>query len=101
MFSKVFIIIDALDEASSSCRTKFLGEIFSLIAKCRVNIFATSRFIPEVIERFRGSITFEIHAHDEDVRQYLSSRISQSGQKLLQAYRKEIENEIIKAADGM
>ena len=101
MYSRVFIIIDALDEAPSGYRTKFLGEIFNLETKSRANIFATSRFIPEVIARFSGRITFEIRAHDEDVRRYLDSRISQSEQKLLHTYREEIKTEITKAVDGM
>ncbi|KAF4633060.1 hypothetical protein G7Y89_g5056 [Cudoniella acicularis] len=103
IFSRVAIIVDALDECqvSDNCRTAILTEIFSLQVKTGANLFATSRFIPEVIERFRGSKIFEIRAHDEDVRQYLDGRISQSGQKLLQTYREEIMTEIIKVVDGM
>ena len=101
MYSRVFIIIDALDEAPSSYRTKFLGEIFNLETKSRANIFATSRFIPEIIARFSGRITFEIRAHDEDVRRYLDGRISQSEQNLLHTYREDIKTEITKAVDGM
>jgi hypothetical protein len=103
MFSRVIIIVDALDECQvfNGCRTTFLTEIFSLQTKTRANLFTTSRYIPEITESFRDSIIFEIHAHDEDVQQYLDSRISQSGQKLLQTYRKEIKTEIIKAVDGM
>jgi hypothetical protein len=102
-YSRVIIIVDALDECqvSDSCRMTFLTEIFSLQTKTRANLFATSRSIPEITERFRDSITFEIRAHDEDVRQYLDGRISQSGQKLLQTCREEIRTEITKAVDGM
>jgi hypothetical protein len=73
MFSKVFIIIDALDECrmTDGCRTRLLTEIFLAQAKSRANIFATSRFLPEVMERFEGSISLEIRATEEDVRQYL------------------------------
>jgi hypothetical protein len=103
MFSRVIIIVDALDECQvfNGCRTTFLTEIFSLQTKTRANLFTTSRYIPEITESFKDSIIFEIRAHDEDVQQYLDGRISQSGQKLLQTYRKEIMTEIIKAVDGM
>ena len=103
IYSRVFIIVDALDEcqASDGCRTRFLSEIFSLQSKCRLNIFATSRFMPEVTEKFHGSTTFEIRARDEDVRNYLDSQISHSGLQLLQTYRKEIKIEITKVVDGM
>ncbi|KAH6714552.1 nucleoside phosphorylase [Leptodontidium sp. MPI-SDFR-AT-0119] len=103
IYSRVVIIVDALDECqvSDGCRMTFLTEIFSLQTKTGANLFTTSRPIPEITERFRGSITFEIRAHDEDVRQYLDGRISQPGQKLLQTYREEIKTEITKAVDGM
>jgi hypothetical protein len=102
-YSRVFITIDALDECqvSNSCRKTFLTEIFSLQTKTRANIFATSRFIPDIVEKFRGSTIFEIRAHDEDVRQYLDGRISQSGYKLLETYCEEIKTEITKVVDGM
>ncbi|KAH7305361.1 nucleoside phosphorylase [Rhexocercosporidium sp. MPI-PUGE-AT-0058] len=103
IYSRVVIIVDALDECqvSDGCRMTFLAEIFSLQTKTGANLFATSRPIPEITERFRGSITFEIRAHNEDVQQYLDCRISQSGQKLLQTYREEIKTKITKAVDGM
>ncbi|KAF4943282.1 hypothetical protein FSARC_14963, partial [Fusarium sarcochroum] len=86
LYSRIFIVVDALDE---------------LKAKYKAKLFATSRFIPEIIESFKGSTTFEIRAHDEDVRRYLDGRISQSGQKLLQTHRDVIKTEITKAVDGM
>jgi hypothetical protein len=103
IYSRVFIIVDALDECqvSDNCRQIFLSEIFNLQTKTRANIFATSRSIPEVVEKFNDSIKLEIRAHDEDVLRYLNSRILQSGQKLLESCCKEIETEITKAVDGM
>jgi Cdc6-like AAA superfamily ATPase len=103
MYSRVMIIIDALDECqvSDGCRMTFLTEIFSLQTKTRASLFATSRFIPDITEKFDGSAIFEIRAHNKDVRQYLDSRISQSGQKLLETHREEIKTEITKAVDGM
>ena len=73
MFSKVFIIIDALDECRTTdgCRTRLLTEIFLAQAKSRANVFATSRFLPEITEKFEGSISLEIRASEEDVRRYL------------------------------
>jgi hypothetical protein len=50
LYSRVFIVIDALDEcqASDGCRSRFLEEVFSLQAKFRANVFVTSRFLPEI-----------------------------------------------------
>jgi hypothetical protein len=103
LYSRVIIIVDALDECqiSNGCRATFLTEIFTLQAHTGANLFATSRDIPEIAGKFRGSIICEIRAHDEDVRQYLDSRISQSGQILLQTHREDIITEITKVVGGM
>jgi NACHT domain len=78
IFSKAFIIIDALDECQTTngCRTRLLTEIFLAQAKSKVNIFATSRFIPEVTEKFEGSISLEIRASEQDVRRFLDGHMS-------------------------
>jgi Cdc6-like AAA superfamily ATPase len=101
-YSRAYIFIDALDECEVyGCRTKFLAEIFDLQAKCGVNIFATSRFIPQITERFKCSMTLEIRAYDEDVREYLKDRILQSESAILVPVSEDIQSSIIKAVDGM
>jgi Cdc6-like AAA superfamily ATPase len=77
--SRVFIIIDALDECQDAdrSRSQFLNEIFSLQTKCGANIFATSRFIPEITDRFKQSISVEIRASDEDIQKYLEGHMDE------------------------
>lgn len=77
MYSRVIIVIDALDEcqASDGSRARLLSEVFGLKAKYGANIFATSRFIPDIEERFEGSISLEIRASIEDVRTYLDNHM--------------------------
>ena len=103
MYSKVFIIVDALDECqvTESSRSMLLSEIFNLQQKGKVNIFATSRFVPEVTEIFKEYTRLEIRAHDEDVRNYLEGRISRSNRKFLRTLPGDIKTKIIKAVDGM
>ncbi|EKV18835.1 hypothetical protein PDIG_07080 [Penicillium digitatum PHI26] len=43
LYSKVLIVIDALDECETTCRTRFLGEIGKIHAGPGANVFATSR----------------------------------------------------------
>jgi hypothetical protein len=45
-YSRVFILVDALDECreSENCRIKFLSEIFSLQARYGINIFASDEW---------------------------------------------------------
>ena len=104
-YSRVFIIIDALDECqvSNGCRTTFLSEIFTLQAKNRANILATSRFIPEIAEKFNGSLRIDIRASNQDVQKYLDGHMLQLPGCVLRSsdLQKEIKAAIIKAVDGM
>ena len=105
MYSRVFIIVDALDEyqASDGCRSTFLSEIFDLQVKTGANIFATSRFIPEITEKFKASLSLEIRASNEDVQKYVEGRISKAQSRILQRrdLREKIKKEITNAVDGM
>ncbi|KAH8780369.1 hypothetical protein BGZ57DRAFT_760450, partial [Hyaloscypha finlandica] len=103
MYSRAFIIVDALDECqvSDDSRARFLSELFSLQTQHELNIFATSRPIPQIIGQLNGSVPLEIRAHNEDVRKYLDGRISQSESNLLKTYREKIKTEITKSVGGM
>jgi hypothetical protein len=104
-FQRVFIIIDALDEfqVSDGGRTIFLSGILGLQAKTGANIFATSRFVPEIAKIFQQSILLEIRADNIDVQRYLNSYMSQLPSFVLSDFRlqSEIKNTISKAVDGM
>jgi hypothetical protein len=105
MYSRAFIIVDALDECqvASNCRAKFLTAIFNLQVKCRVNVFVTSRFIPEVEEEFKKSIRLEIHAREEDVQAYLDYHISPRRAFLRKnrELQEEIKAKIVEVVKGM
>ena len=69
----------------------------------KANIFATSRPIPEIIEKFEGNLTLHIYAKEEDVRRYLDSQMFRlprfvSENPELQV---EIKTGIIKSVNGM
>jgi hypothetical protein len=108
-YSRVFIVIDALDECqtASRCREKLLSEIFNLQAKCGASLFATSRFIPEIIESFQGSASLEIRASDEDAEKYIEGHIEGHMSHLRRIIKrtpqleKEIKTSISSAVDGM
>jgi Cdc6-like AAA superfamily ATPase len=104
-YSRVFIIVDALDECRiSDVRwKKFLDKIFSLQAKTRASLFATSRFIPEIAEKFSGSTSLEIRANSHDVRRYLEGHMYQLPGFVArrQELQEEIKSEIIQSVDGM
>jgi ankyrin repeat protein len=72
-YSRVFIIVDALDECqiSDGCRQKFLSGLFNLQAKCGANLLVTSRPISSIEKEFEGNAILQIRASEEDVRSYL------------------------------
>lgn len=104
-YSKLFIIVDALDECpnSNDCRNRFLSEIQQLRHKLAVNIFATSRPNTDIASRFEGSTFIEIRAREEDIREYLNGNMH-----LLPDFirndvelKKEIETTIVNSVQGM
>jgi hypothetical protein len=105
-FSKVFIVIDALDECSEDGRIRehFLAEVQKLLPKAR--LLVTSRNIPNIERNFEGAARLEILAKDKDIERYLESRIE--SQPLLASYvradsklRADILSTIVKKAHGM
>jgi hypothetical protein len=104
-YSRVFIVIDALDEcqASNGSRRRLLSEIFGLQDKTGTNLFATSRFLPEIMKEFERSMTLEIRATDNDVLRYLDGHMSQLPSYISRSYalQEEIKTTIVKAVDGM
>ncbi|TGJ68452.1 hypothetical protein EYR41_007503 [Orbilia oligospora] len=101
--SKVFIILDALDECNPVDRSELLTELFRLQTECRVNILATSRFIPDVEERFKGSVVLEIQGNPEDIYNYVGGRMSELRRCVTRdpGLQEEIKKGITEAVDGM
>ncbi len=105
LYSRVFIVVDALDECqfpNEVCRS-FLSELFNLQAKAKVNLFVTSRFIPDIEKGFEVSVILEIRATKEDVQRYLDGHMSRLPRCVSQNHilQEEIAFGIINAVDGM
>ncbi|KAL6834212.1 ankyrin repeat-containing domain protein [Trichoderma sp. SZMC 28015] len=106
LYSSVFIIIDALDECDLNAMHGFIYDLFMLQKHCSVNIFATSRFIPEITEWFTqvGSSFLEIRARASDIATYLDIEMKESSTSLIKSninLQEDIKREICEAADGM
>jgi hypothetical protein len=105
MYSRVFIVVDALDECqvSNGSLTRFLAEIFNLRDKSRANVFATSRFIPEITKKFEDSRFLEIRASGEDVGRYLDSHMFLLPGFVIDSseLQEEIKTRIIQSVQGM
>ena len=105
-FSKVFIVIDALDECSESngTRDSFLVEVRKL--QPAVHLFVTSRHTGSIGREFETVSRLEIYARDADVRKYLEHRIANEPQLLRHTkkdptLRETIINSLLEKAKGM
>lgn len=76
-FTKVFILVDALDECESAngYQRRFLTELLALQKMHGVKLFVTSRQIPDISNKFKDSISLEIQASREDVKSFVASQI--------------------------
>jgi ankyrin repeat protein len=75
-FSKIFIVIDALDECRESNSTR--ETLLTIIETLRptVHLLVTARpHITDVINTFQDAVTLEIRARDEDIQKYVHSRL--------------------------
>ncbi len=100
-YSKVFVVVDALDEfqASDQFQTTLLTELRAL--QPVVNLLVTSRFIDNIGREFRGMPMLEISASPMDVQTYVVNRISQSERLLRHTTKdKALREEIIKIVVG-
>lgn len=107
LYSRVFIIIDALDEyhvLNNEGLNRLLSEVFSLQDQTEVNLFATSRSISEISSQFDGCICKEIRAQDDDILRYINGRIPKLLRSHISKYphvQDTIRSDILRAIDGM
>ncbi|KZL65007.1 ankyrin repeat protein [Colletotrichum incanum] len=75
--TKVYILVDALDECQNddSCRDNLIYEISSFASFGNINVFATSRHIPNITDQFKEDVKLEIQASQKDVERYLDNHL--------------------------
>ncbi|KAF3104373.1 hypothetical protein TWF102_003015 [Orbilia oligospora] len=102
-YSRVFIVVDALDEYERC--SEFLGQLFEIHKNYALNIFATSRPIPEIrgiFERHEISlIELEVRASEADIINYLEGQILHSGGNIVCKNRALVIGKVSKLAQGM
>jgi hypothetical protein len=75
-YSKVFIVVDALDECpeDNGTQANLLKALRSLTGS--VNLMVTSRDLPSIAQHFRATKHLDIRANNQDLRKYIESRVS-------------------------
>jgi hypothetical protein len=102
-YSRVYVVIDALDECLHDDRQELLSKLRNLQSTTGLRLMATSRFIPDIIEEFNGMPKLEVRAEDADVKRYVvgqTKRLPRCVQRdgILQEL---VQNKIAEAVDGM
>ena len=104
-FTKLYIVIDALDECQESegFRSKILEVLLDVQTSANVNLLLTSRPIANVVQELENCCSLSIRADEGDVRTYLESRISRMPKFIQrnQELQEQIVETIVSAVDGM
>jgi hypothetical protein len=101
LYSKVFIVVDALDECESQeVRTTLLKTLRSFATARNVPLMVTSRDLPSIAQEFEGTARLDIRARDQDLEKYLEGRIA-AGPRHLKRLQENIVRKIIQNAAGM
>jgi Cdc6-like AAA superfamily ATPase len=76
-YTRVYIVIDALDECTDrdGTQSQFIDQLSDLQEKTNLRLLFTSRFIPGITEKFQSHPMLEVQASKEDVELYVVGQI--------------------------
>ncbi|KAF8870385.1 hypothetical protein BD779DRAFT_1447919 [Infundibulicybe gibba] len=102
-YARVFVVIDALDEADIDVWAPLLGHLQVLPG---ISLFSTSRDIHEIALKLQQCQRLDIMANEGDIRKYIEGRLESNAKfkRLLERHRgihEEIVAGILTKADGM
>ncbi|UKZ78532.1 hypothetical protein TrVFT333_006275 [Trichoderma virens FT-333] len=104
-YSRVFIMIDALDECKSvdPTHSSVLSGIFTLRSRTKANFFLTSRLNANITENFEGIPELKIYANNDDVQRYLRGNMRHLPRFVRDdpGLQEKIITSILKAVQGM
>jgi hypothetical protein len=103
-YSRVFVLVDAVDEYPEEDRTILLRFLFALGPT--VNLMLTSRPHVKVNQNISNFTTLEIRATADDIREYLNGQIMRSHRlskhvRISPDLRGAIERNVVQRSDGM
>ena len=104
-YSRVYIVVDALDECADSdgTRRELLTNLGGLQNETNTNLMATSRFEPHVMKMFKGVLSLRIRASDDDIKQFVRGQIHRLPNCVQRDpdLQRKIQDDIVEATDGM
>jgi hypothetical protein len=71
------LVIDALNECIDEDKThvKLLEDVCKLQCETALRVLATSRFVPDIQEKFDHAPLLEVKASDDDINNFVKERI--------------------------
>ncbi|KAJ7591869.1 hypothetical protein C8J56DRAFT_1162465 [Mycena floridula] len=104
LYSRVYLVIDALDESSSETRDILISTVHRLAESGHLHVLVTSR--QTIGDEFANDSQIHIWANDGDIRRYITQRIRDGKelQKVVngdETLQDEIINKVTEKADGM
>jgi Cdc6-like AAA superfamily ATPase len=104
-YHTVYLVVDALDECTDQdgVRNQLVNKLRELEARTNTHLMFTSRFIPEVTEKFKSEPTLEVRASDQDVRRYVASQLPRLPRCVQRdsGLARDIQDRVVEAVDGM
>lgn len=100
-FSRIFLVIDALDEYSETegSRNSLLQSLRTMGGNA--SLLVTSRDILSVANIMDGALRLDIIAHDQDIRSYIRHRISCSPRRAIKDLVEDVERTVSESVKGM
>jgi hypothetical protein len=100
-YSKVFIVVDALDECreDDGTRTNLLRVLQSLAGM--VNLMVTSRDLVSIAREFEETKRLNIRANNQDVQRYIEGRIARAPRRHLKVLQESIVRKMVENVRGM
>jgi hypothetical protein len=98
----VYIAVDALDECTDRDRTRseLVENLRELQTRANVQLLFTSRFIPDITQKFQSNLMLEVRASENDVRLFVAGQMPRLP-KYDEQLKSTIEDRIVEAVDGM
>lgn len=104
-YTTIYFVVDALDEYSNrdGRRGQLIDTLHELQIRTDVRLLFTSRFIPEITQKFQSNPILEVRASEQDVRHFVVGQMPrlpgcvQRDDELKCA----VQNKIVEAVDGM
>ena len=104
-YTTVYIVVDALDECADrdGARGRLIDKLRELQARIDMRLLFTSRFIPEITQKFQSNPMLEVRASEEDVKRFVAGQMPRLPECIQrdEDLKQDVQNMIVEAFGGM